>query len=162
MVLGAGTSYGRAAALQELDAAIGQLMAALRDSRTQARMQVAIGADIEPAQLFLLRAVALLGEARAGDLARSCRLDQSTISRHAKGLLDAGLVQRTPDADDRRAVRLTLTAAGKRAYKRYERERAKFLAEALRGWSAKEAASLAAVLNRLVADLDRARSSPVA
>ena len=162
MVLATEPSGGRASALQELDGAIGRLVAALRDSRTQARMQVAMGVDIEPAQLFLLRAVALLGEARPGDLARSCRLDQSTISRHSRGLLDAGLVRRTPEPDDRRAARLTLTGAGKRAYKRYERERAKFLAEALRDWSDRDAASLAVVLNRLVADLDRARSSSVA
>jgi DNA-binding MarR family transcriptional regulator len=47
-------------------------------------------------------------------LAAALDLDPSTLSRTVDGLVKAGWVERTQDAADRRAVRLALTAAGRR------------------------------------------------
>ncbi len=46
-------------------------------------------------------------------LAAALDLDSSTLSRTVDGLVKAGLVERTQDPADRRAVRLALTAAGR-------------------------------------------------
>jgi DNA-binding MarR family transcriptional regulator len=46
-------------------------------------------------------------------LAAALDLDPSTLSRTVDGLVKTGWVERTPDATDRRAVRLALTAAGR-------------------------------------------------
>jgi DNA-binding MarR family transcriptional regulator len=47
-----------------------------------------------------------------GGLAGALELDVSTLSRTVEGLVRAGLVERSADPADRRAVRLRLTAAG--------------------------------------------------
>ena len=49
---------------------------------------------------------------RLSDLAGDLLLDISTVSRQAKALEDRGLVTRTEDVDDRRAVRLEVSPAG--------------------------------------------------
>ena len=50
---------------------------------------------------------------RAGELNRHVLLTQPALSRMVDRLVDRGLVQRTPDPGDRRAVRLELTEAGR-------------------------------------------------
>ena len=49
------------------------------------------------------------------DLARRLRLDRSVVSRLADTLEERGWLEREPNADDRRAVRLVLTDKGRRA-----------------------------------------------
>ena len=49
---------------------------------------------------------------RVTDLAGCANLDTSTVSRHVAQLQRTGLIERTPDPDDRRAQRVELTAAG--------------------------------------------------
>lgn len=53
------------------------------------------------------------GEVSLGGLAAALDLDISTLSRTVEGLVKAGLVERSADPSDRRAVRLTLTGAGR-------------------------------------------------
>ena len=52
----------------------------------------------------------------ATDLARELGLDAGYLSRLLRGLSERGLIKRTPDADDARHQRLSLTAAGRRAF----------------------------------------------
>jgi len=46
-------------------------------------------------------------------LARALRIEGPTLTRHLDGLEDAGLVVRTREPNDRRAVRVELTDAGR-------------------------------------------------
>jgi len=46
-------------------------------------------------------------------LARAMRIEGPTLTRHLDGLEDAGLVVRTREPNDRRAVRVELTDAGR-------------------------------------------------
>jgi MarR family transcriptional regulator, transcriptional regulator for hemolysin len=46
-------------------------------------------------------------------LARALRIEGPTLTRHLDGLEEAGLVVRTREANDRRAVRVELTDAGR-------------------------------------------------
>lgn len=54
-----------------------------------------------------------LSDSSLTSLAGALDLDTSTLSRTVDGLVKTGWVERTQDAADRRAVRLTLTAAGR-------------------------------------------------
>lgn len=66
------------------------------------------------------RALVTIGSAGSlsiQELARRANLDKSQASRGAEGLVQRGLVARVPDEHDGRAVKVTLTAAGKAAYK---------------------------------------------
>jgi DNA-binding MarR family transcriptional regulator len=53
-------------------------------------------------------------ELSLGELAQQLGLDKSTLSRTIDGLVNIGLVQRAPDPDDRRSIRLSLTGQGRR------------------------------------------------
>ena len=60
------------------------------------------------------------GPARAGQLAQMSRLSPSAITETVEGLERDGLVRRDSDPEDRRAVRVALTAEGRRQVQRFE------------------------------------------
>jgi len=59
--------------------------------------------------LLLLRATP---GRRPSDLANTLRLDTSSLTGHLDRLVEQGFVERRPDADDRRATRVCVTASG--------------------------------------------------
>jgi DNA-binding MarR family transcriptional regulator len=72
------------------------------------------GHEITPPQLFLLSCLENGDGQKPRDLAEQVCLDASSLT----GLLDrtekSGLIERRPDPDDRRALRIHLTDAGRR------------------------------------------------
>ncbi len=72
------------------------------------------GHEITPPQLFLLSCLEHGDGQKPRDLAEQVCLDASSLT----GLLDrtekAGLIERRPDPDDRRALRIYLTDAGRK------------------------------------------------
>jgi len=77
----------------------------------------------------ILWPLVLGGPMRAGELAQQCHLGRPTLTELVDGLVDEGLVRREEDANDRRAVVLTLTAHGRRELHRFETAIAAALAE---------------------------------
>lgn len=70
--------------------------------------------------LWEWRTVALLGVSAPlslNDLAQSAGVDKAQMSRVVSGLTARGLVSRNADSRDARAVRLALTAKGRKLYK---------------------------------------------
>jgi len=106
------------------------------------------------ARTFLLAHVDRLGPVRMSDLATTACLDQSTVSRHLRGLDEHGLVTRSPDPDDRRATLLDLSDAGREALERAVRARTDLIAAATADWSQKDRAALADLMTRLAHDLE--------
>ena len=72
------------------------------------------GHEITPPQLFLLSCLEAVDGQKPRDLAEQVCLDASSLT----GLLDrtekAGLIERRPDPDDRRALRIYLTDQGRK------------------------------------------------
>ena len=66
------------------------------------------------AQARLLATIEAHGEARIGDLAAVDHCSQPTMTTQVRRLEDAGLVTRTIDPADARAVRIRITPEGKR------------------------------------------------
>ena len=64
------------------------------------------------AQARLLGTIDNQGEARISDLAELDHCSQPTMTTQVRRLEDAGLVARTPDPDDARAVRIRITPEG--------------------------------------------------
>ena len=60
------------------------------------------------------------GSLTASALAETMGLDKSTLSRTVNSLGEAGLVDRADDPGDGRALRVTLTAGGRRAVRRID------------------------------------------
>src|SRR5262249_57889735 len=69
------------------------------------------GAGLRTTQYSLLRVVARAGQVRQGDLSGLASLDETTLTRNLRPLVDAGWVA-VRSGDDRREKLVTLTQAG--------------------------------------------------
>jgi DNA-binding MarR family transcriptional regulator len=76
------------------------------------------------AQARLLATIDAHGEARIGDLAAVDHCSQPTMTTQVRRLEDAGLVARTIDPGDARAVRIRITAEGMRTLNAVRADRA--------------------------------------
>ncbi len=83
------------------------------------------------AQARLLATIEAHGEARICDLAAMDHCSQPTMTTQVRRLEDAGLVTRTVDPRDARAVRIRITPAGVRALDRVRADRASAIAPQL-------------------------------
>jgi DNA-binding MarR family transcriptional regulator len=106
------------------------------------------------ARAFLLGHVERLAPVRATDLADTTALDLSTISRHLRGLEDAGLLHRSPDPADRRASLLSVTDEGRAFLDDAVRARTALLAAATADWPTDDVAALSELMTRLAHDLE--------
>jgi DNA-binding MarR family transcriptional regulator len=73
--------------------------------------------SISVAQLHALRALDE-GDRTAGELARAIVVSLPSLTQLADGLVERGYVVRHTDPDDRRKVRLSITASGRELYRR--------------------------------------------
>jgi DNA-binding MarR family transcriptional regulator len=69
-------------------------------------------------QLWALRTIYLQGQLSMGELSRRMYLQMSTVSGVVDRLERRGYVERVREAPDRRVVKISLTAAGKRLVQR--------------------------------------------
>jgi DNA-binding MarR family transcriptional regulator len=69
-------------------------------------------------QLWALRTIYLQGQLSMGELSRHMYLQMSTVSGVVDRLERRGYVERVREAPDRRVVKISLTAAGKRLVQR--------------------------------------------
>ncbi|MBV8790201.1 MAG: MarR family transcriptional regulator [Mycobacterium sp.] len=76
------------------------------------------------AQARLLATIEVHGEARIGDLAAVDHCSQPTMTTQVRRLEEAGLVTRTVDPGDARAVRIRITPEGKRTINAVRADRA--------------------------------------
>ncbi len=76
------------------------------------------------AQARLLATIEAHGEARIGDLAAVDHCSQPTMTTQVRRLEDAGLVSRTIDPGDARAVRIKITPVGVHTLNAVRRDRA--------------------------------------
>lgn len=94
------------------------------------------------------------GPQRSTDLAAAMGVDHSTVSRQVAALVEAGWVSSDPDPTDRRARRLSLTDAGRKALAAGMAERAARLAPAVDGRES-DVAYVARVLGEVTDELIR-------
>ena len=70
------------------------------------------GVDLRFTQFLILKRLARLGPMSASELARSVELDGGAMTRQLDHLEQKGYLRRCPHEQDRRALRIELTAAG--------------------------------------------------
>ena len=98
---------------------------------------------------LLLARLVTYGPRRATDLAAETLLDLSTVSRQVRSLVDRGLVERTPDPEDRRGTLLSASEAGVLAFQHYRDQRNQRLARLLEAWPAEDRYELVRLFGRL-------------
>ena len=131
---------------------IRRLVQSLRLSAQQARNR----AGVSGAQLFVLQKLAEADAQSVNDLAARTATDQSSVSVVVRRLADAGLVERHPDARDRRRVRLTLTPRGRALLRRSPDSAQQRLVRAIEALPPRDQRALAAFLGRIVAGIGEA------
>jgi DNA-binding MarR family transcriptional regulator len=94
------------------------------------------------------------GPLRLSELAERMGITAPTASRAVDGLVDLGLLERLPDAADRRAVRIDLTGPGRTDVEGRKARAAAALEPAAGALSPQDRAELAALLARLADAFD--------
>lgn len=89
------------------------------------------GAGLTTSQLSTLGVVARQGPLRLSELAEIEHMNPTMLSRVVGTLVDAGLLRRTPDPEDRRAGLVEVTATGRRTHDRLREQRGRILADGL-------------------------------
>jgi DNA-binding MarR family transcriptional regulator len=105
--------------------------------------------DLDGSAYMLLSYVVQADGLRAGDLAALFGVDKGAISRQVTRLERAGLIERRPDPDDRRAQVLVATREGARRHAAAIAQRRARFRERLRDWPDADVATLARLLGRL-------------
>jgi DNA-binding MarR family transcriptional regulator len=98
------------------------------------------------ALLVLIRSQPGIG---VGELAARERVSPAAMSGYVERLAKAGLIERTPDAGDRRRHGLSLTPAGERTLRSARSRRTAWLARRLERLAADERAAVAAAVEPL-------------
>lgn len=108
--------------------------------------------NLSPHQARALRGVSEGAATRVTDLADRLRIAPRSATEVADGLESRGLITRTPDPHDRRAVLLEATPAGRRLLTEIDTARAADARAFLGRLSAEDRAELARLLRRLSDD----------
>ncbi|RZS87310.1 MarR family transcriptional regulator [Motilibacter rhizosphaerae] len=114
-----------------------------------ARSLVAHADDVTLPQLRALTLVRGKGPLRLSDLAAELEIDTSTATRLVDRLVRKGLLNRSVEAADRRALRLTLTPAGRGLLRRMTEYRKRELRKILAQLSDEELVDLRAGMQAL-------------
>ena len=110
---------------------------------------------VERAAYVLLARLVLEGPRRSNALAEAVHSDPSTVSRQVAGLVRAGLVERRSDPDDGRASLLAATDEGHRVFEANRDLRNRQISSMTAGWPEEDRETLAALLGRFTAELER-------
>ncbi len=144
----------------ELAAALERLFATL--IRERGRLVGELHGNLSVTERLALGIVSDEHELRLGLLAQHMDTTEATASRTVESLVVAGLLERTPDPADRRAIRITTTAAGQRLLSNRRRQVARELDSALSGMNDHDKERLVELLNRVEALLSSPRSQQAA
>ena len=109
------------------------------------------GEGLTPTELSILATISRRGSLRLTDLAEIEHVNPTMLSRMTARLVEAGLISREADENDRRAARVEATPAGVALHERIRAERSASLAAHLDALSGDDAAALLAALPALEA-----------
>jgi DNA-binding MarR family transcriptional regulator len=111
------------------------------------------GLTLERSAYPLLNQILALRGGRLSDVAAGLRVAVPTVSRQVRQLEELGLVARTQDPVDGRAILLEVTEAGVDALQRMRAEWQRTVAEILEPWPEKDREILGELLERFALEL---------
>jgi len=124
------------------------------------RFQSTLGEEkLTPQQMETLFHIKHFQPLSGRGFATRMRLSPSAATQAVDSLVRHGLVERTSDNEDRRAVLLRLTAAGEAKAKAMAERRRLFFIEMTEGLSDEELATLVGLQEKIIAHLDETRGS---
>jgi DNA-binding MarR family transcriptional regulator len=111
--------------------------------------------DLSPVAYSMLMALNDSGPRRASDLVDLFSIDKGAVSRQVSALLDLGLIERSPDPEDRRAAILAITEEGSRRLSTIAEMRRREVIDRLSGWSDEDLRGFVAMMARYNSELER-------
>jgi len=154
----------------EVDVAPTDFASALTDSASRLRMAIVrtarrlrqeaagAGGQLTPTAAAALATVERHGPLTPSELAEIERVKRPTATRTLGGLIEAGLVERTPDPADRRSALVSITAPGRERLRRLRGRKNAYLARRMRDLPADDVEALeraASILERLLEEKPR-------
>ena len=139
--------------LRRIEAEVGTLIR--RVKRVMGERAREVHPDLHPMTYFILTHLAQHGPLRAADLSDAFGMDKGGVSRQVQTLVDLGLVERQPAAEDRRAILLDASDEGRRRLEAMTLNRSNRFDERLSDWSDEELAGFGDQLsayNRALSD----------
>lgn len=136
----------------EVAAALGILLQRRVRSRLYGRLTEGLDPALDETTYPVISGLERYGPLSAADLGARIGIDRSVTTRRASRLEAAGLIGRTPDARDRRAILLELTDAGRGHVQTMRARLAGILGGYLATWPPGQAEAFAAGLRRFTAD----------
>lgn len=136
----------------EIERALTRITYLSTRARQHDRLMALAGVPLDRAAVALLRQVADSEPLRPGELAQRLGVEASHVTRTVQQLQKSGYVTRVPDPDDRRAQRIELTEAGRKAVGSVRDAGARGMQMALSDWSTDELQQLATLFHRMVDD----------
>jgi DNA-binding MarR family transcriptional regulator len=135
-----------------------QAMGTMRRAMAGARERFSEGLQLTRTQLEIL--LMLESPQTTGDLAQRLFLTQSAVTQTIDTLVRRDLVERQPDADDRRVTRLALSAAGKELTSHISSLRRKYMQEMVARLSESEIEAMISINEKLTQLFDEAKTKP--
>ena len=124
-------------------------------ARTARRLRQEAGSDLSPSMSTALATIERHGPMTPSELAARERVRRPTATRVLARLEDLGLIQRTPDPQDRRSSLVAVTPAASAILAEQRTRKTAFLAERLERLGAEDRAALeraADILERMLAE----------
>jgi DNA-binding MarR family transcriptional regulator len=137
---------------QEVKEYVNQVIALLPDLAKAFRTdepQEVLHMDMSFPEIFVLRELSSNEKPTMSELGRSISMDLSTLTRTVDKLVKKEFVARKRDPEDRRMVRVALTAKGKKIIRRFEEARKKHTESILRQMTSQERRDLLHILKTL-------------
>ena len=133
------TTTSRYDDLRRIETEVGTLIR--RVKRVMGERAREVHPDLHPITYFILTHLAVHGPLRGADLSDAFGMDKGGVSRQVQTLVDLGLVERRPDAEDRRAILLDATEVGRERLRTIARSRSDRFDQRLAHWSDAELAT---------------------
>jgi DNA-binding MarR family transcriptional regulator len=111
--------------------------------------------DLSPVAYSMLMALNDSGPRRASDLVDLFSIDKGAVSRQVSALLDLGLIERSPDPEDRRAAILAITYEGTQRLETIREMRLREVSERLSGWNEEDLRAFVKMMGRYNNALER-------
>ena len=137
---------------KEIKECANQLIALLPDLAKAFRTdepQEVLHMDISLPEILILKELSSKEQPTMSELGRSISMDLSTLTRTVDKLVKKEFVARKRDPEDRRMVRVALTAKGRKLISRFEEARKKHIESILRPMTSQERRDLLNIFKTL-------------
>lgn len=137
---------------KEIRECVDEMMALLPDLVKAFHMdqpQEILHMDISFPEICVLGHLSSTQEPTMSELGRSICMDLSTLTRTVDKLVEKEFVVRKSDPEDRRVVRVAITAGGRKIVSRFEEQRRKKIESMLREMTSEERSNLLSIFKTL-------------